>query len=540
VGRGLALRWMHGEKRAPFQVTLHDSAARLMWNARGTVLWTAPPQAPSAERRLWSAWDPSTGRRLRRATVPDDTRMRVPDPADVERVVGRDRAGRPERWIVAWSVDASRVLTSPTHFDSVTLRSLDGVVDELSDLHRPATFSPDGQRVVAALRGERTLAIVRASDGDLVDFVACPIRLSSLTSLVWTRRNILVVNCREPRGEDRLYALSLDEGRVLWDEPGYFVSIAADETDEIAAGIHVDGSVHLWDLASGAPVMRLAKDERPRGPILCGEPDIRAMIAALARRPIAFTAVTPIRSVRHGGGVVEVVRDPPRRTLVEASSGEPLAERPMPWDPLDDREIERALAALARPADGAQCAAVSADGGFAVFYLRRDEHEVPDPDAGSVWRYDPALALWDRRAASWRWETAEHPEGYVLAFLDQFTLSFDESGLFVRGSSYPTSGTLYDVETGALRLAREGDRPKEGPWSAPDVRLLAASRGGLWALAARGARLELWNLEEVAITGTVDFDAADDEPVVAAFVDDGPSFVVGTAYSSVMRFDAAL
>jgi hypothetical protein len=46
--------------------------------------------------------------------------------------------------------------------------------------------------------------------------------------------------------------------------------------------------------------------------------------------------------------------------------------------------------------------------------VSRNITEVPDPDAGTVVHFDPALALWDRVRGAWRWETYEAPPEYTL------------------------------------------------------------------------------------------------------------------------------
>jgi hypothetical protein len=94
--------------------------------------------------------------------------------------------------------------------------------------------------------------------------------------------------------------------------------------------------------------------------------------------------------------------------------------------------------------------------------VSRNITEVPDPDAGTVVHFDPALALWDRVRGAWRWETYEAPPEYTLVHVVEratFTLSVDGTGLFVKPGSYPTSTRLYDVATGELRASRPGDHP---------------------------------------------------------------------------------
>jgi hypothetical protein len=127
-----------------------------------------------------------------------------------------------------------------------------------------------------------------------------------------------------------------------------------------------------------------------------------------------------------------------------------------------EEERTRARAALASPADSIDVRLVAPDGSFILYLLSRNVTEVPDPDAGTVFHFDPALAVWDRVRDAWRWETHVAPPEYTLVYVAEcgnFTLSFDGTGLFVKPGSYPTSTQLYDVATGELRASRPGDYP---------------------------------------------------------------------------------
>jgi hypothetical protein len=127
-----------------------------------------------------------------------------------------------------------------------------------------------------------------------------------------------------------------------------------------------------------------------------------------------------------------------------------------------EEERARARAALYPPADWIDARLVAPDGSFILYLVTRNVTEVPDPDAGSVVRFDPTLALWDRVRDEWRWQTHVAPPEYTLVYVAEegnFTLSFDGTGLFVKPGRYPTSTQLYDVATGKLRAPGPGDYP---------------------------------------------------------------------------------
>ena len=145
----------------------------------------------------------------------------------------------------------------------------------------------------------------------------------------------------------------------------------------------------------------------------------------------------------------------------DGTQGQLVSESKVLQQAPTEEERTRARAALSTPAS-IDVRLVAPDGSFVLYVLSRNVTEVPDPDAGTVVHFDPALALWDRVRDAWRWETDVAPPEYTLVYIAEcgnFTLSFDGTGLFVKPGSYPTSTRLYDVATGKLRAPRPGDHP---------------------------------------------------------------------------------
>ena len=125
-----------------------------------------------------------------------------------------------------------------------------------------------------------------------------------------------------------------------------------------------------------------------------------------------------------------------------------------------EEERARARAALFTPADSIDARLVAPDGSFVVYMISRNVSSMPDPDAGTVYNFDPAIGLWDCVRNVWRWESSDAPYEYTLVYVAEtgnFTLSADGTGLYVKPGSYPRASQLYDVETGKLRPPRPGD-----------------------------------------------------------------------------------
>lgn len=509
AGRAMRCVWARAQPRMPFQVTESELPHERLWSADGSTLWTR------GRDRIWWQWDPDTGRRLRSATLPAPLRVPLLDDATQTRLAGRTPDGRPQRLLVAVSPGLDRVITERyPDGGSPALRSTeDGcVIRELDGMTRPFAFTTDGTRFAGIAVRERAIVVARAADGAPIQVVPFSESLSDLAKIHWAPGGgVLIINSQFPgHTRDGLTCFSIDYQRLVWHKIGYFTRAQVDRDGESVAAMTSEGAMTIWDIATGDVIRAIPKEESSLGPLLAGEPDVGVMVERLRARPIRFQTVTPILSL------------------------DPFVPKP-PSHAMSEDESAAALRSLLVPAESANAGPTTSDGRLAVFFLHRNVYEVPDPDAGSVVHSDPSIALWDRHAKRWLWETSESPEYFVLGWLlghGSIALSWDESGLFARGQGR-TSLTLYDLATGALRPARAGDSPPM-----PDDRKpLATARALELVLAAHQSVIELYSTRTRERIDAIDLAAIGDAPKLAGEVPGKGTFVVGTMRGLLLGFE---
>jgi hypothetical protein len=450
------------------------------------------------------------------------------------------RDGRPERKLLAVSRDLRRAVTASypdgtggelrDAADARLVASLDGVM--------PFAFSPDGTRLVGRVWSPAGLRVFRADDGQPV--TSLPLAdpaIGDLAEFAWAPGGeLLIAASVAGRREDKILCYHVDYQRLLWEEPGAFRRIEVSADGKRAAGLTLDWGVRVWDLATGRVLRAVPHEELPKGPVVCGEPEVLSLLDRLATHPIVFERLSPVRSIRAFAGGSKAAVD---ETVIRTDTGEGVAGARVPWtEPDGARCAEAEAATWGQPS--ASVRAVSEDGSLVLFILSRNPEWVPDPDAGSVFHSDVSVGLWDDRAGKWLWETADSPAEFTLGYLrDQgsFAFSWDERGVFVRAAG-KLATTLYDVRTGEVRTTQSGDHPPApARVRARGASPLAANRSGVWAVTARGPVAELWEIAADTVLGAIDLGALDDEPSAAAFLGEDRSIILGTAHGRSMRFD---
>ena len=523
---GLRCVWSRGAARGPFQVSQRQYPGIHRWSADGERLWT---KAAGAE---WTEWDASTGQRLRRARVPDNLAWPGLDPEQVARLLPLRQGGRPERKLLAKSRDLRRAVTaSYPDGKSGDLRDVaDASLVASLDAAMPFAFSPDGTRLVGRAWSPSGLCVFRADDGELL--TSLPLSdpaIGELATFVWAPGGELLIAAALPgRRQDKLICYHVDHQKLLWEEPGAFRRIEVSADGSRAAGLTLDGGVRVWEIATGRVLRAVAQAELPKGPLVCGEPDTLSLLDRLATHPVVFEQLSPVRSIRAFAAGSKAVVD---ERIIRTDTGEELANERVPWaGPDDARCAEAAAATWGQPS--ASVRAVSDDGALVLFLLSRNDEWIPDPDAGSVYRSDVSVGMWNDRAGKWLWETDASPAEFTLGYLrDQgsFAFSWNQRGVFVRAAG-TLSTTLYDTLTGRVRAVEPGDHP-------PAPACVAVHPSGVWAIGFRGSVVELRDIAADSVLGTIDLAPMDDEPSAASFLGDARSFLLGTEHGRLMRID---
>jgi hypothetical protein len=219
---------------------------------------------------------------------------------------------------------------------------------------------------------------------------------------------------------------------------------------------------------------------------------------------------------------------------IDMATGLVVEER-APWRPTDEH-IARAVAVLSVPAAVSSLRATSSDGRLMFFVIGRNPNEWWDPDAGTLTSYDVTLGLWDDVDRAWRWETSDSPMGLGVGtwILEQasFDFTLDDTRILGR-SSDAIARQAYAVADG--RLQWYATEPLPRPKSLADGNVLAADGTSTHAVVARGTHVELWDVRNDRVVGSVDLGPISDVATAAALVSPEGEFLVGTELGHLLR-----
>ncbi|WP_437313043.1 SIR2 family protein [Sorangium sp. So ce385] len=294
---------------------------------------------------------------------------------------------------------------------------------------------------------------------------------------------------------------------------GHAVAFSPD--GEFLASGHANGSVRIWDLATGVVRVVLVGHEgnvhslawsADSGTLASGSGDATVRLWDIARGAVR-------RVLRgHGNTVTSVAFSPDGSMLASGSEDATLRL----WDAASGgvRHVIECqpgiVPGVAWSPDGTTLASAHEDGsvrlwdavsgaarGMLAGHQRRAQSVAWSPDGATLasGSYDSTIRLWDVATGAVRLVLRDHRSWVV-------TLAWRPDGATLASGSYDSTVRLWDVSTGAARLVLRGHGGLVAgvTWSVDGATLASTSRDGtirLWDASTGASRLTLKSLSDV-------------------------------------------
>ncbi|WP_437331697.1 SIR2 family protein [Sorangium sp. So ce394] len=294
---------------------------------------------------------------------------------------------------------------------------------------------------------------------------------------------------------------------------GHAVAFSPD--GEFLASGHANGTVRIWDLATGVVRVVLVSHE---GNVhsLAWSADSRTLASGSGDATVRLWDIasgTVRRVLRdHWGTVTSVAFSPDGSMLASGSEDATLRL----WDTASGgarRVIDcrpGAVSDVAWSPDGTTLASAHEDGsvrlwdavsgaarGVLAGHQRRVQSVAWSPDGATLasGAYDSTIRLWDAATGAVRLVLRDHRSWVV-------TLAWRPDGTTLASGSYDSTVRLWDVSTGAARLVLRGHGGlvAGAAWSVDGATLASTSRDGtirLWDASTGASRLTLKSLSDV-------------------------------------------